>query len=253
MNQIFNIFQKKPYPLITTSIDTSRPIREQALQFFEEIKGLDSVKENLFRSLISEDQTNTALIGPPATGKTLLTDVIAKKCSNVVKFDASNSTSAGLFEVLKLNTSAKILIIDEIDKLNKKDQGAILSLLNDGTVTKTLKGEVIRIVIKGLKTVVTANTLTKLIKPLKSRLEQYTIKEYTDEEFIETAMFCLGGKMSMVTSGYIAKVLLEAGKKDIRAVLSIAKKVQKQDTQEDVRRIVENWIEYQSTEEINYN
>ena len=42
-------------------------IRDQAFQFFSNIYGLDGMKENIFRALISEEQINILLVGPPAT------------------------------------------------------------------------------------------------------------------------------------------------------------------------------------------
>jgi hypothetical protein len=113
--------------------------KEQANLFFSEIWGLDGMKENLFRALTSELQVNILLLGPPATSKTLFMTTILRKCNNVFYFDAANTTSAGLIEELYHGRSAKLVIIDEIDKLKRNDLNSLLGLLNDGRIVKVLK------------------------------------------------------------------------------------------------------------------
>lgn len=240
--------------VLKEQMNQSKSLQEQSLDFFNEILDLDEIKENIYLNLMSEDQINTLLLGPPATSKTLFAQVIRAKCKDVCFFDASTGSSgAGLIKVLENHKSIKVLIIDEIDKLKRNDQNVLLSLLNDGTLEKSLKEQTIKIGLKGLKVFATSNSSTKLSKALKSRFETYVLPEYSDEDFIKVTQHCLREKLSMQISKHIAEQLIINNMKDVRLAMSIAKKIQRSHREEDVSRIISNKIKYSSEEELDYN
>lgn len=98
--------------------------------------------------------------------------IIEDSMDDVFYYDASNSTSAGLFESLSENQEAKILLIDEIGMLKRNDVDALRGLLNDGRVSKTLKKRHYDFTLKNIKVFATTNDLN-IPKPIRSRFIEY--------------------------------------------------------------------------------
>jgi Holliday junction DNA helicase RuvB len=219
-------------------------IRDQAFQFFSNIYGLDGMKENIFRALISEEQINILLVGPPATSKTLVMSTIQEKCNNVFYYDASNTTSAGLIAELFYNKNAKLIIIDEIDKLKRNDLSSLLSLLNNGKIVKKLKEIKYDFRIENVKIFATSNSIVNLPKPVRSRFQEYYLREYSDDDFIKVVRFCLIKKLPEEICEVIGLMLISIERKDVRAAIGISNLLKTNDTKEDVLRVFENWTNY---------
>ncbi len=230
----------------------SKTIQEQSKEFFSKIYALDLMKENIYRALLAKEQVNILLIGPPATSKTLFMEQIQEKCNDVCYFDASNTTSAGFLEVLYEHQRAKVLIIDEVDKLRKNDLNSLLGLLNNGRVVKTLK-EIRYNFLMNCKVFATSNSNASLTKPMRSRFQEYHLPEYSDDDFIEVVKFCVAQRITEATAEIIAKILLAHERKDVRAAISISNLLQRGDTLEDISRVVETWLTYKSQNTIDYN
>lgn len=99
--------------------------------------------------------------------------------------DGVNSTKAGMIRYLFENVP-KYLLIDEIDKLDPKDQAFSLNLLETATVTETKYGKTRTAQIK-TSVAATSNNTEKLSTPLLSRFFIiYVIKleSYTYEQFV---------------------------------------------------------------------
>ncbi len=218
--------------------------QDQALQFFSNIYGLDGMKENLFRALISEEQINILLVGPPATSKTLVMSTIQEKCNDVFYYDASNTTSAGLIEELFYNRNAKLIIIDEIDKLKRNDLSSLLGLLNNGKIVKKLKEIKYDFRIENVKIFATSNSIVILPKPVRSRFQEYYLREYSDDDFIQVVKFCLIKKLPEEICEAIGLMLISVERKDVRAAIGISNLLKTNDTKEDVLRVFENWTDH---------
>lgn len=239
--------------LVKVNIDNKLTITEQAKEFFKEVYGFDDLKENLFLVLQSEEQINPLLNGPPASAKTLIAQIIKKNCRDVIFYDAAaGSTGAGLISLLKNNRQAKIVIIDEFDKLKKNDMNVVLGLLNDGSVDKDLKDESIHFKMN-CKVVATCNSVKKLSKPLLSRMQVYNMPEYTDEEFIDVVAYCLESKVSLSDAVLIAKVLISHDMKNVRQAISVGKMIKKGMTQEEIVKVIETLIKYSTNQVADYN
>lgn len=230
-------------------------IQQKALELFSNIYGLDDMKENMYRALISKDQINVLLVGPPATSKTLFMFTMYEHCKDSIYFNAADGgTGAGLIERLFNNQKAKLLIVDEIDKLKRNDQNTLLGLLNNGRVDKDLKSQPYHFSMN-VKIFATSNSLTKLSKPLKSRFQEYRLPEYTDDEFVKVVQFCLMDKLSYEKNEIIALTLLNNNRKDVRTAISISNLIQPNDSIDDILRIIENWLKYstESGSNVDYN
>ena len=72
-------------------------------QDFENIQGLDDVKDIIRRALDCEDNYNLLLVGPPASSKTLFLYEITEREENCIYFDVSNTTNR-ILQVLQGGT-----------------------------------------------------------------------------------------------------------------------------------------------------
>ena len=95
----------------------------------------------------------------------------------------SNSTKSGIFDYLFENRP-RYFIVDELEKMNKKDQTSLLNLMESGILTE-LKTQSAKS--NQLKTWVFAscNKTDKLLPPLLTRFRDIHFKPYTEEEFVE--------------------------------------------------------------------
>ena len=85
---------------------------------------------------------NMILYGPPGTGKTTLANIIAKTTGK--KYVKLNAINCGVKEIKEIIDENKrdlfsyngiILMLDEIQALNKKQQQSLLEVIEDGSVT----------------------------------------------------------------------------------------------------------------------
>jgi hypothetical protein len=229
-------------------------VKEESLTFFALIYGYDKIKFVVYLALTSQGQKNTLLHGPPASAKSLFMKIIEEQCEDVIYFDASNSSGAGLIETLYLNQTKKILLIDEAGMLDKNGLDALRGLLNDGRIVKTLKKKRYDFTMKDVKIFGTTNDLN-MPKPILSRFMIYQLPAYTDTEFIEVSKHCLKDRIPADTAEILAQVLLKYNMKDIRKLMYVSGLIRKEFTLEDVIEVVETIIEYQPslTKESDYN
>ena len=111
---------------------------------FDEIVGQDHLfgKDGIVRKMISGGRiTNMIFFGPPGTGKTTASRVIASLSG--MSFHKLNATTASLADVKEvLNQTGNLfsaggilLYIDEIQHFNRKQQQTLLEYIEDGRVT----------------------------------------------------------------------------------------------------------------------
>ena len=85
---------------------------------------------------------NMILYGPPGTGKTTLANIIANTTGK--KYVKLNAVNCGVKEIKDVIDATKqdlfsyngiILMLDEIQAMNRKQQQALLEVIEDGSVT----------------------------------------------------------------------------------------------------------------------
>jgi putative ATPase len=100
-------------------------------------------KGKVLRELIENDRLNSIIFwGPPGSGKTTLSRIIASKTrSKFISFSAVTSGIKQIKEIMKIagfNLSEHgmrtILFIDEIHRFNKAQQDAFLPFVEKGTI-----------------------------------------------------------------------------------------------------------------------
>jgi len=225
----------------TTTTQIQKGISEKP-DIFSEIVGRQPIKEELLKAVTSTKTLHTLLVGPPGCGKTEFLLKIKGAFANQSEFvDGSYGSKAGIVNLL-LEKEPRYLLIDEIDKLEERDQIALFNLMQTGIIAKTLKSE--RIEKKMTVTVfATANTDETLLPPLLSRFFAMYLREYTDEQFKELAVKSVAQKEQIkpeVAMHIAVSVLRNLNSRDLRDVIKIA---QRASTIEEVDKVVNTLIE----------
>lgn len=121
----------------------SRLIGTRTDALSDDIIGYDHIKR-LFRMMLDSDSAihklldsaKTMFLTTHASAKTMFLTSLMHHLKNSYYTDGANSTKAGMIRYLFENVP-KYLLIDEIDKLDPKDQAFLLNLMETATVTET--------------------------------------------------------------------------------------------------------------------
>ena len=194
-------------------------------KFFSNVVGYPEIKRLLLRSIVSKEPVNILLTGPPSSSKTLFLLEMLEGLADTYFIDAVGASGAGMTEHLFSNNT-KYLLIDEIDKMKKNDQAALLNVMETGILSETkLKGKTRQKKVK-LWIFATSNYVERLSGPLRSRFMELHLEEYTYEEFTEIVrrLFKKKYHMSEELSEKIAYAVWNTMRsKDIRDAINIAK------------------------------
>jgi Holliday junction DNA helicase RuvB len=194
-------------------------------KFFSNVVGYPEIKRLLLRSIVSKEPVNILLTGPPSSSKTLFLLEMLEGLDDAYFIDAVGASGAGMTEHLFSNNT-KYLLIDEIDKMKKNDQAALLNVMETGILSETkLKGKTRQKKAK-LWIFATSNYVERLPGPLRSRFMELHLEEYTYEEFTEIVrrLFKKKYHMSEELSEKIAYAVWNTMRsKDIRDAINIAK------------------------------
>jgi holliday junction DNA helicase RuvB len=195
-------------------------------EIFADILGYTEIKREFMKALQSSNPVGILLVGPPGCGKSeFLKQIRTAYDDKSVFIDGSYGSKAGIFEALK-ERRPKYVLLDEIDKLDNRDQQALLNLMESGRLTKTNKSEHFDIELK-CWIFATANDKEDLLDPLFDRFERYFLSEYSDDEFKAIAVQRLKkeGIQDEELALYIANSVLRGlGRKSFRDAIRIARK-----------------------------
>jgi Holliday junction DNA helicase RuvB len=112
---------------------------------FGDIIGHDDTKE-LLRACISADRpVHVLLAGPPALAKTLfLWEIEQALGEQAVWLVGSAASKAGLWDLVVLKRP-RVVLVDELDKMNAADTAALLSMMEGGRLVRAKKGRELEI------------------------------------------------------------------------------------------------------------
>jgi MoxR-like ATPase len=149
---------------------------------FDDIFGFEDVKSLFGMAIKAERPVHLLLCGPPSSGKSLFMNALTRLERSFYAV-GSSSTKSGIFDYL-FEYRPRYFIIDELEKMNKRDQASLLNLMESGILSE-LKHNQKRST--QLKTWVFAscNGTDKLLPPLLTKFRDIHFKPYTEEEFIE--------------------------------------------------------------------
>jgi len=149
---------------------------------FEDIIGHDEIKELLIAVLLAKKPVHVLLAGPPALTKSLFLWDIERVCGEQAIWLVGSATSkAGLWDLVA-ERQPRILLIDELDKMNAADTAALLSLMEGGRLVRAKKGRSLDVTVP-IKVVAATNQVAKLSPELKSRFAMRKLKPYDTAQY----------------------------------------------------------------------
>ena len=149
---------------------------------FEDIIGHDGIKEILTAILLAEKPVHVLLAGPPALAKSLFLWDIEQVCGEQAIWLVGSATSkAGLWDLVA-EREPRILLIDELDKMNAADTAALLSLMEGGRLVRAKKGRTLDVTVP-IKVIAATNQVTKLSPELTSRFAIRKLKSYDAAQY----------------------------------------------------------------------
>jgi MoxR-like ATPase len=190
---------------------------------FQDIEGYNDIKKLMMRCIVSSEPTHVILDGPPASGKTIFLLSMQKELDNAYFIDCTNTTGPGMVDYL-LSHDVRYLLLDEVEKMSR-DQKVLLNLMETGVLTST---KVKKTYEKKMNVSIfaTTNDIDSLSKPLRSRFLEFSLPEYTFEEFNRLSVKLLGKRYghSPELSHKVANVVWNTIKsKDCRDILQVGK------------------------------
>ena len=190
---------------------------------FEEIVGHEDIKQIFAKAILSKRPVHLLLVGAPGSAKTMFLTEIMRLHKASYFIVGSNTTKAGLVNQL-FERMPKFLLIDELEKMNTRDQTSLLHLMETGTIAETKINKTRQMELTSW-VFATANCSEKIINPLLSRFAILEMPEYTFEEFSEIAVTRLRKEdVNECTARFIAeKVWHELDSRDIRDVIKVAR------------------------------
>lgn len=213
----------------------NEPVCEEKEQFepidtthmFDDIVGYNDVKELILASLTIDKPVHVLLHGPPAIAKSMfLWDIERTYGSQCLPMIGSATSRAGMWKMVE-ERLPRILLIDELEKMDTVDTDALLSLMEYGRLIRTKVGKEADISIT-VWVFATANKISNLTTYLLSRFAKFPMKEYTNEQFFEVVKHVLehSEKLTSEEAAMVAEQLV--GKThDIRDAIRVARISQK--------------------------
>jgi Holliday junction DNA helicase RuvB len=214
-------------------------------ELFDDIVGFDDVKDLFKMAIQVERPVHLLLCGPPSSGKSLFMSSLTRLERSYYAV-GSSSTKSGIFDYL-FEHRPRYFIIDEVDKMNKRDQASLLNLMESGILSE-LKHNQKRST--QLKTWVFAscNSTDKLLQPLLTRFREIHFKPYTEEEFVEIVVNVLDREegVSRDVALLIADGVFDRLKSsNIRECVRIARLAKNDPAQ--VNRIIDTFVKYDNS------
>ena len=230
-------------------LNNNKPIHIGIKQrLFDDIYGFKDVKDLFKMAIQAERPVHLLLCGPPASAKSLFMRSLTRLERSYYAI-GNSSTKSGIFDYL-FEQRPRYFIVDEVEKMNKKDQTSLLNLMESGILSE-LKHKQQRTT--QLKTWVFAscNSTDKLLPPLLTRFRDIHFKPYTEEEFVQIVLNVLDREEGVDRD--IALLIADGvynrlKSSNIRECVRIARLAKNDSTQ--VNRIIDTFAKYGETTKV---
>ena len=150
----------------------------------------------------------------------------------------------GIIDYLFDHNDLKFLLIDEIDKLSKKDQKVLLNVMETGILSdvKAKSSKSARQMHMHMSIYATSNDTSNILTPLLSRFIKLNLPEYSLETFLEICHKLLSRKYDKdhETIQAIVRYVWEHTR-DVREAIAIAKIVNTSDEVNSIARTLRRY------------
>ncbi|MFA5439738.1 AAA family ATPase [Dehalococcoides sp.] len=190
---------------------------------FADIIGHEDVKALLKATLLAEKPVHIMLTGPPALAKTLfLWDIEQTFGEQAIWLVGSATSKAGLWDLVA-EREPKILLIDEMDKMNAVDMAALLTMMEGGRLVRAKRGRELDIN-NPLKVIAASNRLERLSPELRSRFAIRKLNPYSRSEFLTVVKGVLVRKENL-TDEMAEEIAsrLDGRSQDVRDAIRVAR------------------------------
>lgn len=175
-------------------------------ELFNDVVGREKPKKWLRRTIDRGEQVHHLLHGPPGSGKSMVTDDIARlPGAKRVVLSGDSATAVGIRDTLLENPH--YLIVEEIEKGSKGDRESLMTACGEGYVKVTKSGVDKRVDLN--TTVVATSNDIEAITPasLVDRFMQWRFDQYNRDEFVEVCVEILprDHNVSVGLARYIAE------------------------------------------------
>jgi holliday junction DNA helicase RuvB len=157
---------------------------------FEPIVGYEAIKELLTTSLSLDKPVHVLLYGPPAIAKSMFLWEIEKVFGRqALPLIGSATSRAGMWDLIA-ERKPKIILIDELEKMNLIDMTALLSLMEYGRLIRAKVGREVDLQLT-CWVFATANRINTIPPELLSRFAKQRLRQYTAQEYVEVVKVVL--------------------------------------------------------------
>src|ERR671923_2142862 len=168
----------------------------------------DNVKQIILMALKAEQPVHVLLIGEPGCGKTQFLENIKGYYKDRAYFTiGAHSTKAGMLNYL-FEKRPRLLLIDEIEHMQAKDQAVLLSLMQSQVISETKYGKTRQTQLK-CSVFATSNSTKKMLDPLLSRFVMINVEKYSYEEFKEIAIKVLTERENIEDENLVTTIIDE--------------------------------------------
>ena len=207
-------------------------------KLFADVYGCHDIKKLFRLSLESNHTCSILLTGPPTSAKTLFLQSLMKLKDSYF-IDCSNATKSGIVDYV-FEHKPKYLLLDELDKLSRRDQTFLLNLIETGIVSETKYNKTKKMELK-TSVFATSNNIEKIIIPLQLRFFIVNMHAYTYEQFYEIILKLLISNQYNIDEE-IAKVTSVAVWKTSRNIRDAIKIATMAKSIQDVDWLVSNFL-----------
>jgi Holliday junction DNA helicase RuvB len=188
---------------------------------FDVITGHEKVKKLIKLSLNAEQPVHILLVGPPATAKSVFL-LELKRLPKSRYALGGTSSKAGIAEFI-IEERPRYLLIDELDKMEKSDYSALLSLMESGIITRLKKGMTEEVKVKAW-VFAGANRDDSFPPELRSRFIIRYLPEYTQDEYekVVTAVLTRREGVAQDIAACIAEKVASYSR-DVRDAIKVAR------------------------------
>ncbi len=214
------------------------------LEAMDLVIGFDDLKDEIAYSIESRKRTHYLLEGPPACAKSLILEAVRVSVPGAYIAFGSRTSAAGLSDIL-FERQPRILLMDEVDKMDHYCFSVLLGLMESGEILET-KSQKTRGVKLETAVIGACNSSVKFSKEFLSRFDWHIhFPQYTKKEFINV---CRGFLSKSTTcpadlAETIGRLVHDHELGDMRRARAVWKSMREPNL-EEMNRVIEMMLKY---------